>query len=292
MSLRYFHVDVFSETPYGGNSLAVFPDARGLRGAQMLQITQELRHFESIFLEPTAHGDTVRARVFDLLEELPFAGHPLLGAAAVLHHCGQHAETCTWKLVLSDRVVEITTERRGRGYSGTLDQGAPRFHGAVDERARFAHAFTLDVEDLDPNLPLEVVDTGLPYLIIPVGASALARARIRQNLTDLLQRVQAQFAVLFDAAAGEVRHWNNDGILEDSATGSAAGTIGAYCLRHGLVRGGEPFLLKQGRFTGRPSVISVQADGDPDVIARISVGGSVIVVGRGELDMLPSDTQR
>ena len=85
MDLAYVHVDVFSRSPFGGNSLPVFPDAGDLTAEQMLRITQEMRHFEAIFLRPTGQPDTVHARIFDLLEELPFAGHPIIGAAAVLH---------------------------------------------------------------------------------------------------------------------------------------------------------------------------------------------------------------
>ena len=84
-NLEFMHVDVFSRTPFNGNSLAVFPNSSALSTDQMLRITQELRHFETIFLEPTEQPDRVRARVFDLVEELPFAGHPIIGAAAVLH---------------------------------------------------------------------------------------------------------------------------------------------------------------------------------------------------------------
>ena len=80
MNLAYVHVDVFSHTPYSGNSLPVFLDASDLSTEQMPRITQEMRHFEAIFLAPTDHDHTVRARVFDLFEELPFAGHPLIGA--------------------------------------------------------------------------------------------------------------------------------------------------------------------------------------------------------------------
>ena len=85
MNLDYSHVDVFSRVPFGGNSLPVFPDAADLTAEQMLRITQEMRHFEAIFLQPTDQPGTVRARIFDLFEELPFAGHPIIGAAAVLH---------------------------------------------------------------------------------------------------------------------------------------------------------------------------------------------------------------
>ena len=85
MNLTYSHVDVFSRVPYGGNSLPVFPDAADLSAEQMLRITQEMRHFEAVFLLPTNEPGTVAARIFDLFEELPFAGHPIIGAAAVLH---------------------------------------------------------------------------------------------------------------------------------------------------------------------------------------------------------------
>src|SRR2546426_5844066 len=134
---------------------------------------------------------------------------------------------------------------------------------------------------------LEVVSTGLRYLIVPVKAGVLERARIPSDITGLLRSVNAQFAVLLDEAALELRHWNNDGIIEDVATGSAAGTIGAYRMRHGLVRGGETFMLNQGRFTGRPSTLRVQGEGKPDAVRTVKVGGDVAFVGRGMLEVLP-----
>ena len=255
MSLEYFHVDVFSRTPYGGNSLPVFPDASGLNAEQMLRLTQELRHFEAIFLEPTHQANRVRARVFDLFEELPFAGHPVIGAAATLHALSGRAEPQTWQIELPGKVVSVTTEKTEAGYTGWLDQGMPDFLGMVTQRDLFAGAFDLHPDDLHPHFPLEVVSTGLRYLILPLRAGSLERARIRTDLTELLRGVNAQFAILFDEAALEIRHWNNDGRIEDVATGSAAGTIGAYCLKHGLVRGNERFILHQGRFTGRPSTL-------------------------------------
>lgn len=287
MNLVYFHIDVFSHTPYSGNSLPVFPDVSGLSAEQMLSITQELRHFEAIFLEPTDQVNTVRARVFDLFEELAFAGHPIIGAAAVLHHISRLAEPQTWRIELPAKVVSITTERTGRGFAGLLDQGTPEFLGLVTERDRFAQAFGLTPEDLRPDLPLEVVSTGLRYLIIPVRAGRLERARIVRDLTEILHGVNAQYGVLFDETALEVRHWSNDGLIEDIATGSAAGTIGAYCLRHGLAQSGEFFFLKQGRFVGRPSVLRVQSEGTSQAVQTVKVGGDAVLVGSGTLDVLP-----
>ncbi len=287
MSLEYFHVDVFSRVPYSGNSVPVFPNATGLSTKQMLCLTQELRHFEAIFLEPTEQMNTVRARVFDLFEELPFAGHPIIGAAATLHHISKRADLQIWRIELPGKVVNITTERAEYGYSGLLDQGSPVFLGLVDESDRFAQAFELTSGDLHPDLPLEVVSTGLRYLIVPVRTGALERARIPSDITELLRDVNAQFAVLFDEEALEIRHWNNDGLIEDVATGSAAGVIGAYRLRHGLARSGELFLLNQGRFTGRPSVLRVQPEGTPEIVQTVKVGGDVALVGRGVLEVWP-----
>lgn len=253
----------------------------------MLRITQELRHFEAIFLEPTTETSIVRARVFDLHEELPFAGHPLIGGAAVLHNrCGRDGLQ-TWRIVLPQKTVSVTTEHTAQGYYGLLDQGPPEFLATVDRRDVFAAAFSLRPSDLDRELPLEVVSTGLRYLIIPVTGGALGRARIRNDITELLQSVNAQFAVLYDEASVEVRHWNNDGIVEDVATGSAAGTIGAYRLRHRRTPGGAAFVLRQGQYAGRASALRVQPEGTPEAVRTVRVGGDVALVGRGALDVLP-----
>jgi trans-2,3-dihydro-3-hydroxyanthranilate isomerase len=287
MRVEYSHVDVFSELPYGGNSLPVFADSRGLSTEHMLQITRELRHFEAIFLQPTVDPCTVRARVFDLFEELPFAGHPIIGAAAVLHHFSGRGASADWQIELASRSVAITTSRTAGGYFGLLDQGAPEFLGAVARARWVAQAFNLEISDLHPELPPEVVSTGLRYLIVPVVSGALDRARIARDITELLRSVGAQFAVLLDESALEVRHWNNDGIVEDIATGSAAGTVGAYRLRHGLARGGELFVLNQGRFTGRPSTLRVQPEGGKERVGHVKVGGDVALVGRGVLEIGP-----
>jgi trans-2,3-dihydro-3-hydroxyanthranilate isomerase len=287
MGIAYRHVDVFSQSPFGGNSVPVFPDARGLTSEQMLRITQEMRHFEAIFLEPTDQPGAVRARIFDLFDELPFAGHPIIGAAAVLHEQSGLGGARSWRFELLSKTVEITTNVTADGYAGLLDQGAPEFLRSVDKGADIAAAFDLSADDLSADLPLEVVSTGLRYLIVPVRPGVLARARVLHDITELVHGVGAQFAVLLDEAAVEVRHWNNDGIIEDVATGSAAGTIGGYRLRHGLVRGGDTFTLYQGQYTGRPSILRVQPEGDANHVATVKVGGDVAFVGHGVIDALP-----
>jgi PhzF family phenazine biosynthesis protein len=285
--LEYRHVDVFSSRPYGGNSLPVFLDARSLNEAQMLGITRELRHFEAIFLEPQHGSHVVRGRVFDLLQELPFAGHPIIGAAAVLHDAAGEDRDCTWHFDLSGRRVSVGTTKTANGYFGFLDQGAPEHLGLVNEADWVAPAFGLGQRDIRSDLPLEVVSTGLRYLIVPVVPGALPRARITHDISASLRGIDAEYAVLFDETALEIRHWNNDGVLEDIATGSAAGTIGAYRLRHGLARAGEIFVLNQGQFTGRPSTLHVQPEGTRNRIVNVRVGGDVALLGRGVLEIAP-----
>jgi trans-2,3-dihydro-3-hydroxyanthranilate isomerase len=253
----------------------------------MLQITKELRHFEAIFLEPTPDRNLVRARVFDLFEELAFAGHPIIGAAAVLHRTSNQGTRCDWTIELPAKTVTVTTERTDNGYFGMLDQGRPEFLGEVAAAQWIAEAFGLQPGDLHAELPLEVVSTGLRYLIVPLAPGVLGRTRIASDITDRLRSVGAQFGVLLDESTREIRHWNNDGIIEDVATGSAAGTIGAYRLKHGLARGGEVFVLNQGRFTGRPSTLRVQPEGTRERINCVRVGGDVAFVGRGILEARP-----
>jgi PhzF family phenazine biosynthesis protein len=289
MKLEFRHVDVFTSRPYSGNSLPVLLDAGGLSAQQMLRLTQELRHFEAIFLERTDQPDTVRARIFDLFEELPFAGHPIIGAAAALHETGGAGDRCIWHFHLPSKTVSITTERTETGFFGLLDQGAPEIIATPLGQTWIASAFGVEATDLHRELPVEVISTGLRYLIVPLMPGALERARISRDIGSQLKAVGAQFAVLLDESAVEIRHWNNDGVIEDVATGSAAGTVGAYRLRHGLAKPGQTFVLHQGRFAGRPSTLRVRPDcSDHQEITNVSVGGGdVAMVGGGWLGVRP-----
>lgn len=294
-SADYHHVDVFAERPYTGNSLAVFVDPPPLTSGQMARITRELRHFETVFVAPDADG-VVHTRVFDLEEELDFAGHPVLGAAAVLHwtHGVPPGEERRWTFAFTTRTVSVATRGDDTGrVSALLDQGRPevvRSPAPVDLEA-VAAALGLLPSDLDRALPPEVISTGLRYLVVPVrDAEALGRARItRPDFGAFLARYGAQFVYVLDVARVEGRHWNNDGVLEDVATGSAAGCVAAYLMRHGRARDGQEISLSQGRFVGRPSTIAITAYGTAADVERVTVGGTVSAVGTGRLLILPSE---
>lgn len=287
--LSYQHVDVFTRQPYSGNSLTVFPDAGDLTAGQMLAITQEMRHFESIFLQRLPAPGSFRARVFDLIEELDFAGHPIIGAAGVLHASACNDAAADWSFQLNNKVVTVATRRTPAGFSALLDQGAPIFLGEVPRarRAEFAAALDLQMSHLSERFVPEVVSTGLRYLVLPIE-SGLDQARIvHRQFEQLLATVNAQFVYLIDIHAREGRHWNNDGLLEDVATGSGAGTVAAYMARHRLVEPNQEWILQQGRFTGRPSEIRVRANGTSTDIDSVWVGGDVALVGQGTLHQLP-----
>ncbi len=185
MSRRYWQVDVFAERPLTGNGLAVFDDASALDDAAMQAWTRELRQFESIFLLPGDDPRAFRARIFTLEEELPFAGHPLLGAAALLHHLRGGDNEQHWTLHLASKSVALRSVRAGSGFYAEMDQGRAEFGATPDAGTCrwFAEAFSLSANDLSGHPP-RVVSTGLPYLLLPVTAEALGRARQVNDLQE------------------------------------------------------------------------------------------------------------
>lgn len=289
MVLHFTHADVFASAPYRGNSLAVVQDGLGLDARQRLAVTQELRHFETVFLEPTETRSHWRARICDLIEELDFAGHPLLGAAAVLHRDSANAsEREIWTFILNRKTVTVSTEHRGSGWWAEMAQGKPEFLGSIDQsrHAELVEALNLGLGDLH-DLPLEIVSLGLPYVIVPLRRG-LAQARIvHDDFAGLLESMGAKFAYVLDVEASEGRTWNNDGILEDVATGSAAGAVGAYLTKHGRLTPDVSWTLHQGRFAGRPSELIVRTSGAAQAISAVSVGGGVFIMGTGTLEVLP-----
>ncbi|HEX5818417.1 MAG TPA: PhzF family phenazine biosynthesis protein [Gemmatimonadales bacterium] len=284
MTARYVHVDVFASGPMSGNGLAVFLHTEGWPTSVLQRLTQEMRQIESIFLSHVGEGGA-SARIFTEDEELPFAGHPVLGAAAVLHRevAGEAMER-TWRLSLAERAVTVTTSLADGGITAEMNQGPATFDAALSaaDAAPILQRLRLGAGDLVEGLPVQVVSTGLPYLIVPVGAEALGRAGVTgRDLEVLLAHVGARFAYLVDPVGREGRSWDNVGRVEDIATGSAAGPVGAYLWAHGQADDTTAFELLQGRYLGRPSRLGVRRDGH----GNIFVGGEVWPFARGELDI-------
>ncbi|MBT8765325.1 PhzF family phenazine biosynthesis protein [Metapseudomonas boanensis] len=279
--MDYWQVDVFAERVLAGNGLAVFPAACGLSTTAMQGLTRELRQFESIFLEQGASPRSFSARVFTVEEELPFAGHPILGAAALLHHLHAIEDSASWELQLPNKRVSIATRREGKGFYAEMDQGQAEFGQTLDEQMAAAFAAAFGSERDHRYLP-QVVSTGLPYLLLPVTTAGLAAAKQRQLLDDDLARLGAAFVFLLDVDAREGRTWDPLGVVEDVATGSAAGPVAAWLVAQGLEQRDQPFALAQGRFLDRPSRLDVRVTGD----GRVQVGGGVQLLAHAHL--LPS----
>lgn len=290
MSIRYRQVDVFSSVPYQGNGLAVFPEADDLTACQMRRITLELRQFESIFLAPTGDPARVSARIFTVEEELPFAGLPILGAAAVLHlEQSNGAVAARWLLDLADRTVAVETRRNGETFTARMDQGDAIFGSPLSREMaqEFTDALGLSPNQLHSDLPVQVVSTGLPYLIVPVQG-VLRSARIRHpEFETMLGGAGARFVYLLDPDTVEGHTWDNAGTVEGGPTGSAVGPAAAYLVRHGRTRAGDQVAISQGTRAGRPSQLraTVLEDGDH---LRVEVEGDVVPIGTGVLDRLPS----
>lgn len=284
--MQFHHVDVFADEPFAGNSVTVFFADTMPVPERMLTITREFRHFESVFLAPTGSRGRWRVRVFDMFEELEFAGHPLLGAAAVLHQRLGEGKRCSWALELPTRSVTVITEHTGKGHRAAIDQGRPSFGQTVtgDALAPILAGLGLDESALVADLDPAVVSTGLRYLVLPVSATALDHAAIGvQDFAERLAGIGAQYVYVLDPDRLEGRHWNNDGLVEDVATGSAAGAVGAYLARTDRVPTRE-FVLRQGRHVGRPSNLHVTPVGPSgDKIVRVLVSGNVASVAQGSL---------
>jgi len=279
----YFHVDVFANGPLTGNGLSVFLDTDGWAASTMLRLTQEMKQFESIFLSDASSTGT-QARVFTVEEELPFAGHPVLGAAAVLHRTQTpEASESSWTLRLAVGDVPVITRKRDTHYLAEMNQGTPVFGKTLscDAALPILGRLGLTAGDLVAGVAPQVISTGLPYLILPVTPEALARTAINSlDLEASLAAIGAKFVLVLDVAGRELRTWDNLGHVEDIATGSAAGPVGAYLFSLGLADPAQAIEIAQGRFTGRPSKIGVRQDS----ANRLFVSGEVWPVAHGVLD--------
>jgi PhzF family phenazine biosynthesis protein len=284
--IPYYHVDVFSNRPLSGNGLTVFPQAENFSTVFMQRLTQEMRQFESIFLQKIDERK-YSARVFTCEEELDFAGHPLLGAAAVLLEINKKKlPAATFEFKLNKKTVTVTTNRNNNIHEALMNQGKAEFGKVLtqNEAADILAAMNLSVGDLYPDLMPMVVSTGLPYLLLPLQKNAL-EARIK--IPDMVARMQpfgAKFIGTLDIPDLSIRTWDNFGIVEDAATGSLAGPSGAYLVKLGFKRPNEVFELKQGYNIGRPSQLFVEVRKDAEGLGDVFVGGNVCKVANGFVD--------
>ncbi len=293
-SYEYVQLDVFADHALQGNALAVFTDARGLTTEEMQSLARETNLSETTFIIPRepeierVHG--VKVRIFTVEEELLFAGHPTLGTASWIfghHPVLQGAETIVLDLRVGPIEVRFQPPASGEyGVFGTMHQNDPSF-GEVHDRATVAQVLNLSLDDLDPELPIQTVSTGMPFCIVPLRSlQVAARLQIPQHSAlAYLARSDAKFfhcITRADAASGADWHarmqfYNG----EDPATGSASGCAIAYLVRHGLVPSDHEIILEQGIEMLRPSRIHVRAHGEGSHVSNVFVGGRTISVATG-----------
>lgn len=275
MDLRYVVVDVFTETPLAGNQLAVFTDARAVDDETMQKLARELNFSETVFVLPPEAEGHARIRIFTPVTELSFAGHPVLGSAFVL---GAPLQLGEIKLETGAGVIPVTLEREGaRIVFGRMQQPIPNW-------APFAQAEELqELLGVRSNLPVEVYDLGPHHVFLELSSKEEVAA-----LEPDFRALEKLTSVCVSCFAGAGRDWKTrmfapgSGVAEDPATGSACGPLGVHLVRHGRVPFGEEIEVSQGVEVGRPSKLYARVDGSPELIERVEVGGSAVVVARGE----------
>ena len=267
MEHRFYTLDVFTTTRFQGNPLAVVTDGDGLSVDQMLAIAREMNLSETVFVQkPTDDRALARLRIFTTKEELKLAGHPVIGTWFLLAELGVvpaqeggvHVLQQTGAGVLP---VEIRF-KDGRPQRVTMTQMEATFKASGIEKKKLTAALGLSRKDLDSKLSPEFVSTGIYNLMVPLRNRA-ALGKIQMNIAELARLFGKQAALAYCFAIGNNHSiWSRGmmpwGLYEDAATGSAAGSLGAYLVKHGRVGAGHTLSITQGVEMGRPSQIEVE----------------------------------
>ncbi len=272
---RYVVADVFTDRPLAGNQVAVFTDARELPEALMQPLARETNLSETVFVLPPAGEGHVRLRIFTPTVELPFAGHPVLGTAFVLAAPLQLMEI---RLETGAGVVPVALERDGERIAfGRMEQPVPPWepYARADELLE-----ALGVER--SALPVELYHIG-PTHVYVAFEDASRLAKLEPDFGALAGHQAGVNCFARDGERWKLRMFAPaHGVAEDPATGSAAGPLAVHLARHGWTAFGEEIEISQGVEIGRPSTLYARAEGGPDAVERVEVGGSAVVVARGE----------
>jgi trans-2,3-dihydro-3-hydroxyanthranilate isomerase len=273
---RYVVADVFTDRALHGNQLAVFTDARGLDDEAMQRLAFEIGFSETTFVLPAEQGGTVRIRIFTPKTELPFAGHPCLGTAWVLAAPLQRGVV---ELETASGIVPVELDRDDSGAIafGRMEQPLPTVEPHPEPEPLLA---ALGVEA--SRLPVERYDNGVRFTFVALGSEDEVAA-LRPDFATL-----EELGVFVSCFAGSGVAWKTRmfapvaGVLEDPATGSAAGPLAVHVCRHGLAEWGEWIEISQGVEIDRSSTLFALADRRDGELSRVAVGGRAVVVARGE----------
>jgi trans-2,3-dihydro-3-hydroxyanthranilate isomerase len=302
MRYKYYTADVFSDRPFGGNQLAVFPDGHGLESAQMQAVAREFNISETVFVFPPKDlANTRRLRIFTPGAELPFAGHPTVGTAVVLAAIGE--------IELGSDSVDITLEEgvgpvnvsiqvsSGKPVSAKLTAAMlPEFGPPPPPSADIASMLSLNESELllGDDMP-QAISCGIPFLFVPLrDRKAVARARVKKELWEPLLSSYWAPSVFIFSYDGELpgsdlhaRMFAPDmGIDEDPATGSAVAALGGYLgVRDKAHRDYARWIIEQGFEMQRPSILELEVFKRDGEITKIQVGGAAVLVSEGSMEI-------
>jgi trans-2,3-dihydro-3-hydroxyanthranilate isomerase len=273
---RYVLLDVFTDTALEGNQLAVLPGAPDLPAGEMQRLARELNLSETVFVRPAQRGGDALVRIFTPAAELPFAGHPVLGSAIVVG--GERGLEQVTLETGSGLVPVALRAGSGRASSGWMRQPLPTWSPYEREDELLA---ALGVER--SGLPVEAYVNGPTHLSVelPDEDAVVALQPDMRGLNTLGE-------VGVSCFAGSGGRWKTRvfapglGVVEDPATGSAAGPLAVHLARHGRIGFGEEIEIRQGAEVGRPSLLLARVVGSGDAIERVEVGGSAVIVAHGE----------
>jgi len=298
MSYRYFLCDVFTDRRFGGNQLAVLPEAEGLSDQQMQQIAREFNFSESTFVLPAEEGHTRRVRIFTPTTEVPFAGHPNVGTAFVLASMGAFGEIGAQITVTFEEKAGLVPVaiRREPGKPIWCELTAPQTLslGTTLSAESVAAAVSLSPDDIVTRAhPPQVASVGLPFVMAEVkNRAALARARANMNGVDaLLAAGVTPDLYLYTRSADEfdlrARMFAPlDGVPEDPATGSACCALAALlCHDEEATDGSFRWRIAQGVEMGRPSVLEGRAEKRAGAVVTACIGGSSVMVSEGMIEV-------
>ncbi len=312
MRYRFYTADVFTESPFGGNPLAVFPDAAGLSSSQMQQVAREFNLSETVFVlppEPSSQVDgpfRAKLRIFTPQTEVPFAGHPTIGTALVLATIGDLAlRGDVTEIVFDEGVgpvhVTIRSERGNPKDAQFTTAMLPEFGPPAPPPEDLASMLSLEVSDLLlETRPPVAVSCGLPFLFIPLrDLGAARRAQLDMHRwTQLLADYWTPHVYLF-VHQGELEGCDLHsrmfapaaGVPEDPATGSAAAALaGLLAARSPEIDGTLRWVVEQGLEIDRPSILEIEADKVDGEITAIRVAGSAVMMSAGTMN-IPGQTR-
>jgi trans-2,3-dihydro-3-hydroxyanthranilate isomerase len=277
-NFRYVLADVFTDRALTGNQLAVFTDARELDDGAMQDLAREMNLSETVFVFPSEADGHARIRIFTPGYELPFAGHPTLGTAFVLAGPLSLEEI---RLETGMGTVPVLLEREGpKIVFGRMRQPLPTHEPFAETEALFD---ALGIEGSE--LPVEVYSNG-PAFVYVCLPSKEAVAALRPDLARLVELTGGLVGTM--CFAGEGRSWKvrnftpGIGVSEDPGTGAAAGPLAVHLARHGRIAFGDEIEIEQGTELKRRCTLYARADGSDGEVESVEVGGSAVIVARGE----------